>query len=291
MPKPSAALTRFSPDPNMPADVLFHPESVPHLPSSASVLTPTPPTSHCDSARRKRWAYRSNRRLPLRRIDRRAVRSRPGAPICWGREAELVGWGQLGPVGALRWGREGRGDRCGSGGRRRGAEERGGRALADGGWKGRLLLWPVVSWESETEGSSPSQGEGEGPKATGAWNGGTRSAALLGFSRRRNGEGFPPVDKAIFRRLRRVSWSATCSVSQTMMIPYLPPNPPNRMASRDRMPITAYNTTGAPAHAEPSLSFRCMMLPGRRGSQDGEPTCCWHAVTPTPSMCSMRFSF
>jgi len=53
MPKPSAALTRFSPDPNMPADAL-HPEFQslsPHLPSpSASVLPPTPPTtSHCEA--------------------------------------------------------------------------------------------------------------------------------------------------------------------------------------------------------------------------------------------------
>jgi len=42
-------------------------------------------------------------------------------------------------LGATRRGRDGRGDRWGSG-RRRGAEEGGGRALADGGWKGAAAV-------------------------------------------------------------------------------------------------------------------------------------------------------
>jgi len=81
IPKPSAALTRFSPDPNMPADAL-HPEFDPHLPLRLRPHTDT--TYHQPLRGERGGAYRLNRRLPLRRIDRRAVRSRPGAPIWWG---------------------------------------------------------------------------------------------------------------------------------------------------------------------------------------------------------------
>ena len=84
IPKPSAALTRFSPDPNMPADAL-HPEFDPHLPLRLRPHTDT--TYHQPLRGERGGAYRLNRRLPLRRIDRRAVRSRPGAPIWWGASA------------------------------------------------------------------------------------------------------------------------------------------------------------------------------------------------------------
>lgn len=125
MPKPSAALTRFSPDPNMAAAAAVVAIRVfPHLPSSP-VRRPHPPAT----SRRRRRAYRLNRRLPLRRMARRAVRSRPRAPIWRGRDEELAGRCPLSRDCAA--GKEGAAG--GDARRKRGA-------VADGRWKGRLLL-------------------------------------------------------------------------------------------------------------------------------------------------------
>jgi hypothetical protein len=125
MPKPSAALTRFSPVPNMAAAVAATRVS-PHLPS-APASPPTPPASHRQA--QEHGAYCLNRRLPLRRIARRAERSRPGAPIWWGRAT-----GREPDAAALGcdWAAAKEGATCAAaaGGRRRGA---GGRGAAAGG--------------------------------------------------------------------------------------------------------------------------------------------------------------